>query len=65
MDTYPVRLKWKGNPVAIVFRVDKDYLKGPAFVGGTRLEKDEKADRLLVLGRRWVDLHHQQRHLVT
>ena len=50
MDTFPVRLKWEGNPVAVVFRVDKDYLKGPAFVGGVRLEKDEKADRLLV----WV-----------
>lgn len=50
MDTFPVRLKWEGNPVAVVFRVDKDHFKGPAFVGGVRLEKDEKADRLLV----WV-----------
>jgi len=53
MDTFPVRLKWEGNPVAIVFRVDKDYYKGPARVGWTchLLEKDEKADRLLV----WVN----------
>ena len=59
MDTFAVRLKWEGNPVAIVFRVDKDYYKGPARVGWSParrrwtlvLEKDEKADRLLV----WVN----------
>ena len=59
MDTFPVRLKsagstpWEGNPVAIVFRVDKDYYKGPARVGYRMhlLEKDEKADRLFV----WVN----------
>ena len=60
MDTFAVRLKWEGNPVAIVFRVDKDHYKGPLDVwrGGGRvgiehylLEKDEKADRLLV----WVN----------
>jgi len=52
MDTFPVRLKCEGNPVAIVFRVDKDYYKGPGRVGIEHylLEKDEKADRLLV----WV-----------
>ena len=55
MDTFPVRLKWEGNPVAIVFRVDKDYFKGPTRLPGgwpneRRLENDEKADRLLV----WV-----------
>lgn len=55
MDTFPVRLKWEGNPVAIVFRVDKDYYKGPPRLpfGWTNehwLENDEKADRLLV----WV-----------
>ena len=54
MDTFPVRLKWEGNPVAIVFWVDKDYYKGPTRVGWPifrLLEKDEKADRLLV----WVN----------
>ena len=54
MDTFAVRLKWEGNPVAVVFRVDKDYYKGPARVGYPNLhllEKDEKADRLLV----WVN----------
>ena len=54
MDTFPVRLKWEGNPVAIVFRVDMDYYKGPARVGWPNLrliEKDEKADRLFV----WVN----------
>lgn len=53
MDTFAVRLKWEGNPVAIVFRVDNDYFKGPARVGWPNshlLEKDEKTDRLLV----WV-----------
>ena len=55
MDTFPVRLKWEGNPVAIVFRVDKDYYKGPTllpFMETTQrwLGIDEKADRLLV----WV-----------
>ena len=54
MDTFAVRLKSEGNPVAIVFRVDKDHYKGPARVGWPifrLLEKDEKADRLLV----WVN----------
>ena len=54
MDTFAVRLKSEGNPVAIVFRVDKDHYKGPARVGWPSLrllEKDEKADRLLV----WVN----------
>ena len=54
MDTFPVRLKWEGNPVAIVFRVDKDYYKGPTRVGWPifrLIEKGDKADRLLV----WVN----------
>ena len=61
MDTFPVRLKWEGKPVAIVFRVDKDYFKGPTRLPGgwpqriIRLEKGEKADRLLVwVGDGWV-----------
>jgi hypothetical protein len=49
MDTFAVRLKWEGNPVAIVFRVDKDHYKG--WPNLRLLEKGEKADRLLV----WVN----------
>ncbi len=58
MDTFAVRLKWEGNPVAVVFRVDKDHYKGPARVGWPNyhlLKKDEKADRLLVwVNSRWM-----------
>jgi len=54
MDTFPVRLKREGNPVAIVFRIDKDYYKGPCRIGWPEphlLKDDEKADRLLI----WVN----------
>jgi hypothetical protein len=67
MDTFPVRLKWEGNPVAIVFRVDKDYFKGPprlpfGMPNDHRLDPSRQAARL---GQRWVGLRHQQRHSVT
>ena len=57
MDTFPVRLKCEGKPVAIVFRVDKDYYKGPVtgIIHGAGVIRDrfirEKSDRLLV----WVN----------
>jgi hypothetical protein len=53
MDTFAVRLKWYGNPVAIVFRIDKDFYKGPCRIGWLHphLKDGEKADRLLI----WVN----------
>ena len=52
MDTFAVRLKWEGNPVAIVFRVDKDYYKDPPLRLWTEPHHHQnKADRLLV----WVN----------